>query len=125
MLSLLLSFNPGEYNGFGPLFQDKANYVYIKTLGDFLYILKPTSEGKEYGLIKTIHFIPEINHYFNEKGENIIYLATNDGLYHINNNNFQIEKEGFNNKLPFLNVSSVFKKDNKLWVFGEKGPLLF
>lgn len=116
---------PGAYTGFGPLFQDKRNFVYIKTLNDFLYILKPTSEGKEFDLIKSIRFMPDINHYFNEKGDSIIYLATTNGLYHINNSNFQIEKEGFNNKIPFLNVSSVLKKDNKFWVFGEKGLCFF
>jgi signal transduction histidine kinase/ligand-binding sensor domain-containing protein len=116
---------PGEYNGFGPIFQDQANFVYIKTLGDFLYVLKPAPGEMGYTLIKKIHFLPEINHYFNEKGDTITYLATKDGLYHIDNRNFQIEKEGFNNQLPFLNVSSVFKKDHQLWVFGEKGLYFF
>ncbi|MEI9913324.1 MAG: hypothetical protein WDO71_28975 [Bacteroidota bacterium] len=69
--------------------------------------------------------MPAINHYFGEKNDSMIYLATTDGLYHINNNNFQIEKEGFNSKIPFLNVSSVFKKDHTFWVFGEKGLYVF
>ncbi|MGZ8558092.1 MAG: ligand-binding sensor domain-containing protein, partial [Chitinophagaceae bacterium] len=117
--------NPGAYNGFGSLFQDKKGLIYVESLGDSLYILKPTSEGKEYDLIKRMAFIPEINHFFNDKGDTIIYLATNEGLYHINNNNFRIEKEAVNKNLPFLNISSVFKKDNTLWIFGEKGLYFF
>ncbi len=117
--------NPGTYNGLGPLFQDKKNYIYVKSLGDSFYILKPTGDGKFFELIKSIRFVPEINHYFNENGDSIIYLGTPDGLYHINNNNFQIEKEAFNSQLPFLNVRSVFKKDKKFWVFGEKGLYFF
>ncbi len=117
--------NPGAYSGFGTVFQDKANLVYVKSLGDSLYILKPTGEGKHFELFKSLRFKPAINHFFNEKGDSIIYLATSDGLYHINSKNLQIEKESFNNKLPFLNVNSVFKKDNKFWIFGEKGLYFF
>ena len=53
--------------GFGRLFQDDDNFIYVKSLSDFLYILKPTRKGREYDLIKTMHFKPEINHYFYEK----------------------------------------------------------
>jgi len=114
----------GVYNGLGPLFRDKKNLNYIKTLNDTLYILKPTEE-KKFELIKSVWFIPEINHYFSEKNDSLIYLATVDGLYHINNKTFHIEKEGFSNKIPFLNVSCVFKRDNKFWVMGEKGLYFF
>ena len=90
-----------------------------------LYILKPTHEGKQFALVKTIRFTPEVNHYFTEKSDSIIYLATNDGLYHINSKNFQIKKEDINGKLPFINVSSVFKKNSMFWIFGEKGLYFF
>ena len=83
---------PGAYTGFGPLFQDNTNLIYVKTLGDSLYVLKPGSQGKEFNLIKSIRFIPTINQYFNEKGDSIIYLATNDGLVHLNSNDFRIEE---------------------------------
>lgn len=119
------TLNQEEHTAFGQLFQDEAGFVYVKTRLDFLYILKPASNGKEYDLIKKIHFPPAINHYFNDKDENIIYIATNAGLYNINNKDFQIEKEEFKNKLPFSNISSVLKKDNTLWVFGEKGLYYF
>ncbi len=116
---------PGEFNGFGPLFQDKSNFIYVKSLAHFLYILKLTNHGEKCDLVKSIPFMPDVNHYFSEKGDSIIYTATTDGVYHINSNNFQVTKDGFNNKMPFLNVNMVFKKDHTLWVFGEKGLYFF
>jgi len=116
---------PGVFNGFGPLFQDKQNFVYVRTLGDLFYILKPLQEGREYVLTKTIRFTPLVNQYFSEKDDSIIYLATSEGLYRINSKNFVIEKEEISSKLPFRSVSSVFKKDNLFWIFGEKGLYFF
>ena len=54
--------------------------------------------------------MPDVNYFFSEKDDSIIYIATNDGLYRINNNNFKLEKESFDNKLPFIDIRSVFKK---------------
>jgi signal transduction histidine kinase/ligand-binding sensor domain-containing protein len=116
---------PGSYIGFETLFQDKSNFIYIKSINDSLYILKPTDNGKNFDLFKSVHLMPDVNYYFNEKNDSLIYIATNYGLYHINNNNFHIEKESCDNKLSFLDIRSIFKKDNKLWIFGEKGLYLF
>ncbi len=113
---------PGAYIGFGSLFQDKNKRVYIKS-SDSLYILQPNKEANKFDLIKSIRFMPDINHFFN--GDSVIYLATNSGLYHINSHDFQIQKESFNNKLPFHNVTGVFKKENKYWLFGDKGLYSF
>jgi len=125
VISLITFLKPGEYNGFGPLFQDRSNVVYVKSLGHFLYILKPRNSGKTYELIKSLPLIPEVNHFYNEPGDPIVYIATTDGVYHIDSKNLQLGKESFNIKLPFLNVSSVYKKNGKFWVFGEKGLYVF
>jgi len=125
VISSITFLKPGEYNGFGLLFQDGSNFVYVKSLGHFLYILKPRNNGKTYELIKSLPFIPEVNHFYNEPGDPKIYIATTDGVYHIDTKNLQLEQESFNAKLPFLNVSSVFKKNGKFWVFGEKGLYFF
>jgi len=124
-IKLINFLKPDVFNGFGPIFQDKENFIYVRSLGDLLYILKPTHEGRDYELIKTIRFTPLVNHYFSENGDSIIYLATSEGLYHINNNNFQLEKEQISGKLPFRNISSIFKKDSMFWIFGEKGLYFF
>jgi len=116
---------PGAYTGFGPLFQDNDGHIYVKTLGDSLYVLQPGSSDKEFDLIRSIRFMPEVNQYFSEKGDSLIYLATNDGLYYFNNTDFRIRKASFASKLPFLNAKSVLKERNRFWVFGEKGLYFF
>jgi len=121
-----INFLPaGSYMGFDALFQDKNNFIYIKSINDSLYILRPTNNGKDYVLFKSLHLMPDVNSYFNEKNDSIIYIATNYGLYRINNNNFQLEKETCDNKLLFRDIRSIFKRDNSLWIFGEKGLFVF
>ena len=121
----VIFLKPGAYIGFETLFQDKNDFIYIKSLNDSLYVLKPTNKGKDFDLFKSLHLMPDVNYYFNENNDSLIYIATNYGLYHINSNNFHIEKETCDNKLTFLDIRSVFKEDNKLWIFGEKGLYLF
>ena len=116
---------PGAYIGFETLYQDKRNLIYIKSLNDSLYILKPTSDGKNFELFRSIHLMPDVNYYFNEKNDSLIYIATNYGLYYINNSNFHLEKETCDNRLSLSDIRSVFKKDDKLWIFGEKGLYVF
>jgi signal transduction histidine kinase len=116
---------PGAYIGFETLFQDKNSLIYIKSINDSLYILKPIDHGKDFVLFKSLHLMPDVNSYFSEKDDSIIYIATNFGLYRINNNNFHLAKETCDDKLPLRDIRSVFKKDNKLWIFGEKGLYVF
>ena len=115
---------PGSYNGFGKLFQDPTHLIYIKPLSDSLYILKPSGNGS-FDLIQSLHFKPEVNNYFSEKSDSMVYLATTDGLYHIIRNNFHIQKANFSEKLPFLNVGNGLKKENRFWLFGQKGLYFF
>jgi signal transduction histidine kinase/streptogramin lyase len=117
--------HPGSYIGFETLFQDNNNFVYIKSLNDSLYILKPGNQGKDFELFKAIHLMPDVNHYFTEEKDSIIYIATNYGLYRLNNENFSLRKETCDSKLPFIDIRSVFQKDNRLWIFGEKGLYVF
>ncbi len=116
---------PGAYIGFETLFQDKNSLIYIKSINDSLYVLKPIDNGKDYVLFKSLHLMPDVNSYFSEKGDSIIYIATNFGLYRINNNNFHLARETCDDKLLLRDIRSVFKKDNKLWIFGEKGLYVF
>ncbi|MES1215178.1 MAG: two-component regulator propeller domain-containing protein [Bacteroidota bacterium] len=113
------------YSGFGRLFQDRSGLIYVKDLGDYLYILKPSNNNKGYQLVKSVRFVPEINQFFNSKTDTVVYIASDDGLYHIDMNSLQIKKEAFSSKMPFLNISSGFKRDGKFWIFGEKGLYSF
>ena len=116
---------PDAYIGFETLFQDRNRFIYIKSINDSLYILKPVDNGKDFALFKSLHLMPDVNYYFSERNDSIIYIATNFGLYRINNNNFHLTRETCDNKLSFIDIRSVFKKDNKLWIFGEKGLYVF
>lgn len=116
---------PGAYIGFETLFQDENDLIYIKSINDSLYILKPIDNGKDFILFKSLHLMPDVNWYFSKKGDSIVYIATNFGLYRINKNNFRLARETCDNKLPFGDIRSLFKKDNKLWIFGEKGLYVF
>jgi signal transduction histidine kinase len=116
---------PGAYTGFGRLFQDSDDRIYVKSLGDSLYILKPAGKENEFDLIRSIRFLPEVNQYFSEKNGSLIYLATVDGLYSFNKIDFRLGRTSFNSKLPFLNVRSMLKEGNKFWIFGDKGLYFF
>src|SRR5439155_1189379 len=54
-----------------------------------------------------------------------IIFSTYAGLYKINNNNFRLARETCNNKLSLTDIRSIFKRENKLWIFGEKGLYVF
>src|SRR6185295_7316571 len=54
---------PGAYIGFETLFQDENNLVYIKSINDSLYILKPIDNGKDFVLSKSLHLMPDVNWY--------------------------------------------------------------
>ena len=112
---------PGLYNGFGKLLQDRQGLLYVKSLSDFIYILRPSSKEDQFELIKTIDFMPEINQFFNYENDSLLYIASDDGLYHINTNSLVLEKDTFDEMLPFISISSFFRKDEKFWLFGEKG----
>ena len=111
----------GEYNGFGKLATDKQGLIYAKSLTDYIYILRYSPSKGKFELIKTIAFMPEVNQFFNYEDDSLMYIAGDNGLYSINTNHFSITKEKLTERLPFTSISSIFRKDDKFWLFGEKG----
>jgi ligand-binding sensor domain-containing protein len=112
---------PGVYNGFGKLAQDKQGLIYIQSLADQIYILRPSLNKDQFELIKSINFMPEVNHFFNYEIDSLLYVASDDGLYSINTNNLTFQKNKLDDRIPFISISSFFRKDDKHWLFGEKG----
>lgn len=112
---------PGVYNGFGKLAQDKQGLLYIKSLGDFIYVLRPLPNQDRFELIRSIHFMPEVNQFFNYPDDSLQYIASDDGLYSINTNTLTLRKETLDDRMPFTNINSFFRKEERLWLFGEKG----
>jgi signal transduction histidine kinase/ligand-binding sensor domain-containing protein len=117
----VLFLNPGTYNGFGKLAQDKQGLVYVKSLADFIYILRYIPRSNSLELIRSLDFMPEVNQFYNYDRDSLLYIASDDGLYWIRTNTLDLQKEKLNEQIPFINVSSFFRQENKLWLFGEKG----
>jgi len=112
---------PVAYNGFGKLAMDKQGVIYAKSLGDYIYVLRYTQSKEQLDLVKTFDFMPEVNQFFNYDQDSLMYIASDNGLYSINTNRFSISKDKLDERVPFLSISSLFRKNEKLWLFGEKG----
>jgi signal transduction histidine kinase/ligand-binding sensor domain-containing protein len=111
---------PGVYNGFGKLAQDSKGLIYVNSLGDFIYILKPSTSRNQFELVRTIEFMPNVNQFFKD-ADSLLYMATDNGLYYFNTNNLALRKDKLDERIPFININSFFKEDEKYWLFGEKG----
>ena len=112
---------PGAYNGFGKLAKDKQGLIYAKSLADFIYVVQYTTGKNQFELVKTIDFMPEVNQFFNYDQDSLVYIASDNGPYSISTNTLMLTKEKFDERMPFISVSSIFRKEEKLWLFGEKG----
>ena len=112
---------PVAYNGYGKLSQDKQGMIYAKSLGDHIYVLRYIAGKGQFELMKSIDFMPEVNQFFNYEDDTLMYIASDNGLYSINTTNFSIIKDKLDERVPFNSISSIFRKDDKLWLFGEKG----
>lgn len=117
--------NKEQHIGFRLLFQDEEGFVYVKSTGETLYILKPGTRSGEYDLIKKIDFSPDIRHFFYERDKKITWFATAGGLYYVNTKDFHLQKDKISSKIPFPAISSIFKNGNHLWLLGEKGIYIF
>ena len=105
------------------LFEDSAHHVYATDTGDSLYILAQAGGEGNYEIRKRIAFHPDIFH-FQEMGP-VIYLATNAGLFLLNKSNLSVERSSVNDLMPFSSIKNLLVKDDKIWLFGEKGLYLY
>jgi signal transduction histidine kinase/ligand-binding sensor domain-containing protein len=101
------------------IFEDREQHLYIKDTEDSLYMLAPEDGPGRYRKMKTIAFRPEIFQ-FQENG-NTLFMATAAGLFELNKNKLTIEKSAVNSLLPSMSLSNVLIKDDKIWLFGERG----
>lgn len=108
---------------FDMIFEDRSHRLYIKEMGDSLFILSPGAAAGEYTITKSISFHPAVFH-FQEIGS-VLYMATNAGLFLLHENRFSIEKSSINDLLPFISIKNLLIKKNKFWLFGEKGLYLY
>jgi signal transduction histidine kinase/ligand-binding sensor domain-containing protein len=122
-VTLFSQLNEIYDKSFTTLFQDEAGNIYIKG-DDSLFILKQKANDGQPALIKSIAFPVDVYQYFSDATQNLVYIATNDGLYILDKKNYTLQKQNFEH-MPFQSVNNVFEKDDKLWLFGEKGLYYF
>ncbi|MBC7744126.1 MAG: hypothetical protein H7096_03405 [Flavobacterium sp.] len=120
-IEIVSELNIKDNNSFNSLYQDNTGTVYLKDINTNLYVLKKLEADFKYHIIQSLHFSPDINHYQTDSLNNRILLATNQGLLELNRDNFKFKKLDLGLNVPFLNVMSVAKSNNKLWLFSRKG----
>ncbi len=119
------SLNQGHFFGFRRLFQDGDGFLYVKSMSELLYVLKPVGGDSGYALVKQLDITPDINHFYFDEEKKLTWIATTAGLYEISSNDFILKKSEINNRLSFSNIRIVYKKNSLLWIFGEKGLYVF
>ena len=105
---------------FGTLFEDEAGNICVKG-NDSLFILRQVTGSNEPARVHSFAFPRDINYYFDDTVAHVIYLATNAGLYILNKKDYSLENKTADLQIPFQSISSIFKKDNQFWIFGDKG----
>jgi signal transduction histidine kinase/ligand-binding sensor domain-containing protein len=101
------------------IFEDRERKLYVKETEDSLYVLEPVEGPDKYRKIKTIPFHPEIFQF--QETANDLWIASSEGLFLLNRNKLTIENSAVNKLLPSLSLSNVLVKDDKVWLFGERG----
>ncbi len=117
--------NKKNFISFAALYQDEAGRIYIKDVGDHLYVLKSSNEQSDDTVIQSIQFLPQVNQFYVDTANNLLLLATNFGLYQLKRDDHSLKKIDFKPAPPFLSISSFVKTDKKFWLFGEKGLFCF
>lgn len=119
----LVALANAENKAFRLLFRDKEEKLYVRDFEKLLHVLTPVKDS--FVIEKSIPFLHEIHQYAEDTIRNILWIATNNGLFQLNKKELTIEKPGINSQLPFSNISGLWLKENKLCVFGEKGMKYF
>jgi signal transduction histidine kinase/ligand-binding sensor domain-containing protein len=119
------ALNKNSFTSFAALYQDETGTIYIKDLADRLYVLKNSKHQSGDPVILSVLFTPQVNQFYIDTANNSILLATNFGLYRLNRNDYTLKKVILKTAPPFRSISSLVKKDNKLWLSGEKGLFCF
>ncbi len=107
------------FRSFDMIYEDHENNIYVKDIGNNLYVLGKSGGDKDYRIKKKIDFTGNIIQYY-EYGTSI-YIGSNQGLFILNKSNFAIEKPPVNETLPFTGINNVLVEKNKIWLFGDRG----
>lgn len=107
------------FRSFDMIYEDRGNNIYVKDIGDNFYVLGTSGGIENYKIKKSIHFAGSIVQFY-EYGSDI-YIASNQGLFILNKNNFTLEKSPIDESLPFTGIDNVLVEKGKIWLFGDRG----
>ncbi len=113
------SLNEKAFKSFDIIFEDSEHNIYVKDLGDNLYILGTSGSSDNYIIKKSSVFPYDIKQFFEDDAN--VYLASSQGLFILNRNKFTFERSAVNNSLPSNTVNNVLVEKNNVWLFGDKG----
>ncbi|HEY4966231.1 MAG TPA: two-component regulator propeller domain-containing protein, partial [Puia sp.] len=111
--------NEKPFKSFDMIFEDRGKNIYVKDIGETLYILSPSDSSDHYSLKKQFDFPANVTQFAEDSLE--IYMATSLGLYLLHKKNLVLEKSAINSRLPFTNVNNILVVNGKIWLFGDKG----
>lgn len=111
--------NSNKLNSFEMLYEDKEKNIYVKDIGDSLFILGQTNNSDQYKVNKRIKFQDRLIQF--TENDSSILIGTSQGLYIIHKKNFRLEKSPLNAIFPFTNINNIFLNNNSIWLLGDKG----
>jgi signal transduction histidine kinase len=111
--------NEKPFKSFDFIYEDREKNIYVKDIGENLYILGLSGFPAHYSIKKQFDFAANVIQFAEDSTE--LYMATSQGLFLLHKNNFKLEKSTANAGLPFTNVNNVLVIRDKIWMFGDKG----
>ena len=111
--------NQKPFKSFDIIYEDHEQNIYVKDIGENLYILTPSATPALYAIKKQFELQANVIQFAEDSTE--MYIATSQGLFLMHKNNFELVKSPINNNLPFTNVNDILVTDGKIWLFGDKG----
>ena len=111
--------NQKPFKSFDIIYEDQDNNIYVKDIGESLYMLSPSGVSDLYILKKQFDFPANIIQFAEDSAQ--IYMATSQGLFLLHKNKLTVERSPVSNRLPFNNVNNILVIKGRIWLFGDKG----
>jgi signal transduction histidine kinase len=125
--------NDKPYKTFDLIYEDHDKNIYVKDMGEKLYLLSPDVKKKrdvgtnevdvganaDY-VLKTTFDLPATLRQMAEDSS-MIYLGSSEGLFIIHKKDFRLEKSPLQADLPFVSINNLMLSKNKIWLTGNGG----
>lgn len=119
VIRLFSDLNSNMLTSFETIYEDKKKNIYVKDIGDSLFILEPINNSDQYRVSKRIKFQDRLIQF--TENDSATLIGSSHGLYIIHKKNFRLEKSPLNAIFPFTNICNIFLNSNSIWLMGDKG----